>query len=120
MDYKYEKQSPFRRIHDHSVPIALSWPIDEFCQRMDSETMNRPVPSHKFRTHTLARDHIPAVLYKLAYHSFSILVALDVWLALAFYSLASSTLALDNLAFSNCGSYHHRSYAVCIGLDARS
>merc|ERR1740123_1302621 len=37
--------------------IAFSWPIDGFCQCMDSETMNRQVPSHKFRTHTLARDH---------------------------------------------------------------
>merc|ERR1740123_1827450 len=35
--------------------VALSWPIDEFYRCMDSETMNRQVPCHKFQTHTLAR-----------------------------------------------------------------
>merc|ERR1740123_2958170 len=93
------------------LPIALSWQSDEFYQRMDPETMNRQVPSHKFRTHTLACDHIHVALYKLASNPFSILVTLNIWLALvSFYSLASSTLALDNLVFANW-SFHHRSYA---------
>merc|ERR1719476_170775 len=106
MGCKYEKQHPF------VPPIAPSWQSDEFYRRMDSETMNRPVPSHKFRTHTLARDHILVALYKLASNPSSILVPLNIWLALmSFYCLASSTLALDNLVFANW-SFHHRSYAV--------
>merc|ERR1719330_456417 len=102
MCYKYEKQSPFL------PPIALSWPIDEIYQRMDSETMNRQVPCHKFRTHTLARDHILVALYTLALNPLSSSSML-VW---------NSSSTLDSWASSNF-SYHH-SCAAHILLDARS
>merc|ERR1740123_1474825 len=78
--------------------IAPSWPIDGFCRCMDSETMNRHVPCHKFQTHTLARDHILVALS--ASNPFSTQgMPLNIWLA---YWSSSN--------FSS----HHRSYAAHI------
>merc|ERR1740123_1607604 len=74
--------------------IAPSWPTGEFCRCMDSETMNRQVPCHKFQTHTLAHDHI--------------LVAL------------SNPFSMLTWNPSSNFSFHHRSYAAHILSDARS